>query len=259
MSGFTKISIFSKNLDFTTPNFRDIFGQTVLKSDNSFVAEHANVMIFFHALHASDLCADVMIEWDLASAELQNETADDDEPAEQEYFLAALDCDAYPDLKEREDATYIPHIMYYQNGQVLYNDLGTQFRRNKEGILQYLKNPTKPEEKGITWDQQTENVNHLTAETFKKTMKTFKHGLVIFYTQWCGACKEAKPEFSKAADELVGDNKVIMAGVDCGPYKSLCRLYGVNAYPTLLYFHYGKSEQVYSGKLFLFKNIRKFY
>lgn len=209
-------------------------------SYDSYIAEHSNVMIFFHAMHAHDICAEVMIEWDKAAEELHEDES-------QDYFLAAVDCDAHPDLKERFKATYIPHIIYYQNGQVLYDNLGTEFRRNQEGIINYLKTPTKPEEKGSTWDEQTQNVSHLTAETFKKTMKKFKHGLVMFYTPWCGACKEAKPQFSIAADELQGENKVTMVGLDCVPYKSLCKLYGVNSYPTLMYFHYGKNEQVYSG------------
>ena len=228
----------------TRPSWSDkIDSKTVhltTETYDSYIADHANVMVFFHALYANDLCAEVMIEWDKAAAELLEDES-------QEYFLAAVDCDAYPGLKEREEATYIPHIIYFRDGQVLYNDLGTEFRRNQEGIINYLKTPTKPEEKGATWDQKTENVNHLTAETFKKTIKKFKHGLVFFYTAWCGACKDAKPEFSSAADELQSDNKVTMVGLDCGPYKSLCRLYGVNSYPTIMYFHYGKNEQVYSG------------
>ena len=40
---------------------------------------------------------------------------------------------------------------------------------------------------------------------------------------------------------------MLFAGVDCVPSKSVCKLYGVNAYPTILYFNYGKNEQIYSG------------
>ena len=46
---------------------------------------------------------------------------------------------------------------------------------------------------------------------------------------------------------MVSQNKIIMAGIDCVPFKSLCKVYGVNSYPTIMYFNYGKNEQSYSG------------
>ena len=45
----------------------------------------------------------------------------------------------------------------------------------------------------------------------------------MFYTPWCGACKTAKPQFSAAADELAGDNKILIGGIDCDQFKVLLR------------------------------------
>ena len=57
-----------------------------LTTDNydEFIKNHENVLIFFHALYAADLCAPMMDEWDLAAAELA-------EAEDETYFLAAVD------------------------------------------------------------------------------------------------------------------------------------------------------------------------
>ena len=57
-----------------------------LTTDNydEFIQNHENVLIFFHALYAADLCAPMMDEWDLAAAELA-------ETEDETYFLAAVD------------------------------------------------------------------------------------------------------------------------------------------------------------------------
>ena len=70
-------------------------------------------------------------EWDKATQQLIDED-------EEKYHLAAVDCDAWADLRQKYNATYIPHINYFKNGELLYNNLGTEFRRNQEGIIKYL-------------------------------------------------------------------------------------------------------------------------
>ena len=37
---------------------------------DDFISSHENVLIFFHALYASEYCAPMMPEWDLAAAQL---------------------------------------------------------------------------------------------------------------------------------------------------------------------------------------------
>ena len=51
---------------------------------DEFIKNHENVLIFFHALYAADLCSPMMDEWDLAAAELA-------ETEDETYFLAAVD------------------------------------------------------------------------------------------------------------------------------------------------------------------------
>ena len=76
---------------------------------DEFIKNHENVLIFYHALYAADLCAPMMDEWDLAAAELaENEDAT--------HFLAAVDQDAHPELKEREGVESVPFAVYYRWG-----------------------------------------------------------------------------------------------------------------------------------------------
>ena len=208
---------------------------------DAFISSHQNVMIFYHALYAADLCSPMMDEWDKAAAQLAE---DEDE----NYFLAAVDQDLFPKLKSREGVTSVPFAVYYRDGEILYTDVALEFSRNKEGILKYLKEPTKPAEKGLKWSDQTNNVHHLTAESFRKTLKPIKHSIVFFYTEWCSHCKTTKPKFSAAADSLSTDIRILFAGIDCGPDKKLCNMYDIHGYPTMLYFNYGKNEQKYIGE-----------
>ena len=71
----------------------------------------------------------------------------------------------------------VPYGVYYRNGEILYTDVALEFRRNKEGILKYLKEPTKPAPKGLKWSDETQNVAHLTSESFRKTLKPIKHSI----------------------------------------------------------------------------------
>ena len=71
----------------------------------------------------------------------------------------------------------VPYAVYYRNGEILYTDVALEFRRNKEGILKYLKEPKKPAPKGLKWSDETQNVAHLTSESFRKTLKPIKHSI----------------------------------------------------------------------------------
>jgi len=90
-------------------------------------------------------------------------------------------------------------------------------------------------------------VNHLTDETFKSSLKKKKHGLVMFYAPWCGHCKMAKPEYTAAAELFSGDKKVSFAALDCTKFNSLCKKHDVAGFPTFIYFNYGKNPSPYEG------------
>ena len=65
----------------------------------------------------------------------------------------------------------------------------------------------------------------------------------------CGHCKAAKPKFQQAAIEIQGQKKQAFAAVDCTADgdQSLCVDEGVEGYPTLKYYNYGKRSIRYEG------------
>lgn len=74
--------------------------------------------------------------------------------------------------------------------------------------------------------------------------------LVFYYADWCGHCKQAKPEFVKAKETL-GDHAVM---VDCSKRENAER-YQVSAFPTFRYFQDASTPldstsgfEVYRGK-----------
>lgn len=65
----------------------------------------------------------------------------------------------------------------------------------------------------------------------------------------CGHCKKLKPDYAKAAEDLVrNDPPVYLAKVDCtGEGKSTCSKYNVGGYPTLKIFRGGEFSAEYDG------------
>ena len=70
--------------------------------------------------------------------------------------------------------------------------------------------------------------------------------IVLCQASWCGHCKDAKPEFQKAADQLSG-SRVVFCTIDCSgggdaskSHKDLVsrlgKLFEVRGYPTYLVF-----------------------
>eukprot|EP00462_Mataza_sp_D1_P001808 CAMPEP_0175097428 /NCGR_PEP_ID=MMETSP0086_2-20121207/5282_1 /TAXON_ID=136419 /ORGANISM="Unknown Unknown, Strain D1" /LENGTH=478 /DNA_ID=CAMNT_0016370939 /DNA_START=14 /DNA_END=1450 /DNA_ORIENTATION=+ len=82
------------------------------------------------------------------------------------------------------------------------------------------------------------------------TWETFRakspKAMVFFYAPWCGHCKNAKPDYADASDEVVF--KAAMAAVDCTKQEKTCQKFDVKSYPTIKWFDSTDSEgEEYKG------------
>lgn len=74
-----------------------------------------------------------------------------------------------------------------------------------------------------------------------------KHSLILVKTDWCGYCKEAKPEFKATADLLEG-KKIFFGVIDGDKNEELISKLQVNSFPTILFVDKnGYVKNVYSG------------
>eukprot|EP00929_Paragymnodinium_shiwhaense_P108769 TRINITY_DN75101_c0_g1_i1.p1 TRINITY_DN75101_c0_g1~~TRINITY_DN75101_c0_g1_i1.p1 ORF type:complete len:418 (-),score=102.36 TRINITY_DN75101_c0_g1_i1:352-1605(-) len=68
-----------------------------------------------------------------------------------------------------------------------------------------------------------------------------------FRAPWCGHCKRLRPHWESLMTKYKGHSDVLVTAVDCTQAgMSLCKKYGVDSYPTLLFGEDGEL-QVYNG------------
>jgi thioredoxin 1 len=62
--------------------------------------------------------------------------------------------------------------------------------------------------------------------------------LVDVYTTWCGPCRDMAPVVGQLTGEFKG--RAIVGKLDADRQQGICRRYGVDRYPTFLYFKNGE-------------------
>ncbi|KAF3933940.1 hypothetical protein ABW19_dt0206549 [Dactylella cylindrospora] len=84
-------------------------------------------------------------------------------------------------------------------------------------------------------------VLQLDHKNFEQKIMNSNHASVVeFYAPWCGHCKNLKPAYEKAADNLRGLANV--AAIDCDDErnKQTCAKWGIQGFPTIKTFKPGK-------------------
>ncbi|XP_072402081.1 protein disulfide-isomerase A3 [Diabrotica undecimpunctata] len=94
-----------------------------------------------------------------------------------------------------------------------------------------------------------EDVLDLGDSDFASRIAEHETALVMFYAPWCGHCKRLKPEYAKAAEDLLrNDPPIALVKVDCTEAgKETCDKNSVSGYPTLKIFRNGELSQDYNG------------
>lgn len=119
--------------------------------------------------------------------------------------------------------------------------------RNKEGIVEWLKNPeaaaAKPseDEEEAAWSEEENDVVHLTTDSFPNFTANHSSVLVMFYAPWCGHCKAMKPAYVDAARRMKEENvDGVLAAVDATKEEALAKKYSVSGFPTIKFFSEGE-------------------
>lgn len=87
----------------------------------------------------------------------------------------------------------------------------------------------------------SENVLHLTADSFDSAVQEHEFLVVEFYAPWCGHCKTLAPEWEKAATTLKSDTTantygIALAAVDATVHTTLAAKFAIQGFPTIKIF-----------------------
>ncbi|XP_078580818.1 uncharacterized protein LOC144864522 isoform X2 [Branchiostoma floridae x Branchiostoma japonicum] len=190
---------------------------------NGFIQEHSSVLVMFYAPWCGH-CKKMKPAYQDAAEKLLKENP--------EAKLAAVDATKYAALGTKYEVRGYPTIKYFKNGEMAF-----QYNKGRttDDIVAFMKDPkdTPPPPPEKEWSEEASDVVHLTDATFATYTQENSPVLVMFYAPWCGHCKRAKPEYTKAAEQLKKDSiSATLAAVDCTKHSESCKAHDVKGYPT---------------------------
>ena len=98
-------------------------------------------------------------------------------------------------------------------------------------------------------EAEESDVAVLTNDSFDDFVSENKYVLAEFYAPWCGHCKNLAPHYEKAATELKeAGSDAKLAKIDATVEQELAKKFGVQGYPTLLWFVNGQKSDYKGGR-----------
>ncbi|CAF4165620.1 unnamed protein product [Rotaria magnacalcarata] len=99
----------------------------------------------------------------------------------------------------------------------------------------------------IWFEDGVEADNILNIKTFTQGVSFEGYAFVNFGAPWCSHCQKLAPIWNQLAHKFSHHDEIRISRVDCTASESLCRDYGIRAFPTLILFRYGESKVEYNG------------
>ena len=159
--------------------------------------------------------------------------------------VAKMNVDKLPEVRQNLDIKGFPTLRWYP----AMSTTPVEFtgKRDADGMLLFIKQklgmaPVPPPEQPEEEDPDSAVVV-LTEENFDQVvMDSSKSVFVMFYAPWCGHCKKMKPDLEKVAKHYRGEQRVVIAKLDCTTQGAVATRFGVKAFPTLKYFPAGDKQ-----------------
>jgi protein disulfide-isomerase-like protein len=89
-------------------------------------------------------------------------------------------------------------------------------------------------------DDGNGKVVHLIDQEWTKFRTDNEASLIMFYAPWCGHCKSLKPKWVEASTAVDEDEqlkgKAVVAAMDCDSNEQTCGKFGVESFPTIIWF-----------------------
>ncbi|KDO28117.1 hypothetical protein SPRG_06772 [Saprolegnia parasitica CBS 223.65] len=160
--------------------------------------------------------------------------------------IAEIDVEAHTDIKEQFGVTGYPTLLFFKQGK-MYSFKGERsvvgFKTFLEGGYEAMDAKAVPKKRD---PNAPSFVEALTADTFDAKVVNSKDGwLVKFYAPWCGHCKQLAPTYDALSQDLHGQD-VHIAKVDVTEHEAIGERFGVQGFPTLIFFKDGKMYE-YAG------------
>lgn len=158
---------------------------------------------------------------------------------------AKIDCDEHKTTCGKYEVQGYPTLKVFKDN-VAYDYSGA---REENAITQKMLEINSPD-----WQPPKSAVLELSPEDFDQTVNNNDFTLVMFYAPWCGHCKKMKPEFERAAQDMIDSppegarSPPVLAKVDCTQHDSICKKYDVSGYPTLKIFRQGGFTEYKGGR-----------
>jgi len=212
----------------------------------SFLKKKKHVLVMFYAPWCGH-CKKAKPEYNEAADEYKDN-------AKVEY--AAVDCTLYRGVCSAHDIGGFPTFKYfsyfnklqkpYDGGRTARDFIAFMRDPQSEGAGQPPPPPSPTEEwKGV---QGALFVKHLSTKEFEDYLRFKDTVLIMFYAPWCGHCKNMKPEYARAAQELTDAGvSHVLATVDATQEPQLANRFNVKGYPTIKFFRRGKEVETYNG------------
>lgn len=161
--------------------------------------------------------------------------------------IAKVDCTTESKVCSDQDVTGYPTLKFFKVG----DSEGVKFRgtRDLPSLTTFINEQLREGDEEINEVNIPELVSgliELTEDNFDKHTATGKH-FIKFYAPWCGHCQKLAPTWEQLAKTLEFETDVSIGKVDCTQYRSVCNIFEVKGYPTLLWIENGKKVDKYQG------------